>query len=196
MTSEQAVDLRADARSNRDQILLTALEVFAERGTDVPMKYLADRAGVGVGTLYRRFPDRDALLIATARAHLNRLAEMAETAVAREPSAWAALCRFLRECLILRLGALADAIEPAVHDMVRSEPRVGEVRTRVTDALAEMVGRAQRDGDLRDDIDAGVIGLLMTTRLHTRPGESNTKAVDRVLPILVDGLRARVPSTG
>ncbi|MEU6560827.1 TetR/AcrR family transcriptional regulator [Nocardia nova] len=194
MTPEPAGALRADARGNRDQILLTALEVFAERGTDVPMKYLADRAGVGVGTLYRRFPDRDALLIATARAHLNRLADMVETAVAEEPTAWAALCRFLRDCLILRLGALADAIEPAVHAMVRSEPRVGEVRARVTDAVADMVGRAQQDGDLRADVDADVLGLLLTTRLHTRPGESAAAAVDRVLPILVDGLRPRVPS--
>ncbi|MEV5648809.1 TetR/AcrR family transcriptional regulator [Nocardia sp. NPDC052254] len=196
MTPEQGSDLRADARSNRDQILLTALEVFAERGTDVPMKYIADRAGVGVGTLYRRFPDRDALLIATARAHLDRLADMAETAVAEESTAWAALCRFVRECLILRLGALADAIEPAVHTMVRSEPRVSEIRARVTDALTDLVGRAQQDGDLRHDIDAGLIGLIMTTRVHTQPGESNTTAVDRLLPILVDGLRARGPSAG
>ncbi|WP_227980815.1 TetR/AcrR family transcriptional regulator [Nocardia spumae] len=193
MPSELTGELRADARSNRDQILLTALEVFAERGTDVPMKYLADRAGVGVGTLYRRFPDRDTLVIATARAHLNRLAELAESALAEEPTAWDALCRFLRECLILRLGALADAIEPAVHTMVRADPRVGEVRTRVTDALAAMVERAQRDADLRRDVDADTIGLLLTTRLHIQPGESGEAAVDRVLPILVDGLRG--PST-
>ncbi|MFF0455531.1 TetR/AcrR family transcriptional regulator [Nocardia africana] len=181
--------LRADARSNRDHILLAALDVFAERGTDVPMKLIADRAGVGVGTLYRRFPDRDALVVATAQAHLDRLARMAESAGAEEASAWDGLCRFLRECALLRLGALAAAIEPAVHAMVRTDTRVGAVRTGVLDRIDALIRQAQRDGDLRTDVGLTEVGLLMTVQVYTQPGEPYPAAVDRVLAIVFDGLR-------
>lgn len=57
-----AETLRADARGNRDQIVAAALVLFRDKGIDVSMKEVADHAGVGVGTLYRRFPDRDALI--------------------------------------------------------------------------------------------------------------------------------------
>lgn len=180
--------LRADARSNRDHILLAALDVFAERGTDVPMKLIADRAGVGVGTLYRRFPDRDALVVATAQAHLDRLARMAESAGAQEATAWAGLCRFLRECALLRLGALAAAIEPAVHTMVRTDSRVSAVRASVLDRIDALIRRAQQDGDLRTDIGSTEVGLIMTLQVYAQPGESYPAAVDRVLAIVFDGL--------
>ncbi|WP_063000267.1 TetR/AcrR family transcriptional regulator [Nocardia mikamii] len=181
--------LRADARSNRDHLLLAALDVFAERGTDVPMKLIADRAGVGVGTLYRRFPDRDALVVATARAHLDRLARMADSAGAEEATAWDGLRRFLRECALLRLGALAAAIEPAVHAMVRTDPSVGAVRAGVLDRIGELIRRAQRDGDLRTDIGLPEVGLLMTVQVYAQPGEPYPAAVERVLAIVFDGLR-------
>ncbi|MBF5000175.1 TetR/AcrR family transcriptional regulator [Nocardia sp. BSTN01] len=181
--------LRADARSNRDHLLLAALDVFAERGTDVPMKLIADRAGVGVGTLYRRFPDRDALVVATAQAHLDRLARMAGSAGAEEATAWDGLRRFLRECALLRLGALAAAIEPAVHAMVRTDTRVGAVRAGVLERIDELIRRAQQDGDLRTDVGVTEVGLLMTVQVYAQPGESYPAAVDRVLAIVFDGLR-------
>ncbi|MEV6768103.1 helix-turn-helix domain-containing protein [Nocardia sp. NPDC051030] len=186
--------LRADARSNRDQILSAALAVFRERGTEVPMKEIADRAGVGVGTLYRRFPDRDALITATARAHLERLADMAATSSREESSAWLALTRFLRECAEMRLGAMFSAIEPAAHLAVQSDPRLTETRTSVTDLITQMTRQAQDDGDLRTDLTPEDIGHLMTLQIYTRAAESHSSAINRVLAIVLDGLRPQANS--
>lgn len=181
--------LRADARSNRDQILVAALDVFRERGTEVPMKDIADRAGVGVGTLYRRFPDRDALIVGAARAHLERLADLAETAAREEPTAWAALRRFLGECVDIRLGALAAAIEPAVHAEIKADPRLFEVRDAIIESLARLTAQAQSDGDLRTDIGPEDIAMLMTVQVYVRPGAPYSEAAQRVLALALDGLR-------
>ncbi|WP_330182344.1 TetR/AcrR family transcriptional regulator [Nocardia sp. NBC_01503] len=190
-TAEQ---LRADARSNRDQIIDAALAVFRERGTDIPMKEIADRAGVGVGTLYRRFPDRDALLIATTRAHLERLAELAATAWREERTAWGGMRRFLRECVEMQLGAQSSAIGPTVHKAMHADPRLTEVRAAVVDLVARMTVQAQADGDLRPDVGPEDIALIMTVQVYTREGESYLEAVDRVMTIMVDGLRPQPDS--
>ncbi|WP_067699057.1 TetR/AcrR family transcriptional regulator [Nocardia jejuensis] len=191
-TTEQ---LRADARSNRDQILNAALAVFRERGTDVPMKEIAERAGVGVGTLYRRFPDRDALLIATARAHLQRLADLAATAWREERTAWLGMRRFLRECVEMQLGAQSSAIGPSVHQAMHADPRLLDMRAGVVDLVRRMTARAQADGDLRTDIGPDDVALLMTVQVYTRENESYTDAVDRVMTIMMDGLRPPGHST-
>src|SRR4051812_21699365 len=96
--------LRADARRNRDQIITTARSVFAERGYDVPMDEIARAAGVGVGTLYRRFPDRDALVRAVATDSLTRIVGEARAAEAEEPTAWQALVRFLTRSAELQVS--------------------------------------------------------------------------------------------
>ncbi|WP_194853033.1 TetR/AcrR family transcriptional regulator [Nocardia sp. SYP-A9097] len=187
--SSTAEQLRADARSNRDQILNAALAVFRERGTEVPMKEIADRAGVGVGTLYRRFPDRDALLTGTARAHLQRLADLAATAWREEHTAWRGICRFVRECAEMQLGAQSSALAPAYHRAMHADPGLVEVRATVVDLLARMTAQAQADGDLRPDIGPEDIGLLMTVQVYTREDESYPDAVDRIMRIMLDGLR-------
>lgn len=184
-----AEQLRADAQSNRDQILSAALAVFRERGTEVPMKEIADRAGVGVGTLYRRFPDRDALLVATAQAHLERLGELAATAWREERTAWLGMCRFLQECVRMQLGAQSSAIGPSVHQAMHADPRLIDVRAAVVDLVARMTAQAQADGDLRTDIGPDDVALLMTVQVYTRENESYFDAVDRVMRIVTDGLR-------
>ncbi|WP_040783337.1 TetR/AcrR family transcriptional regulator [Nocardia pneumoniae] len=182
--------MRADAQSNRDQILAAALIAFRERGIDVPMKEIADRAGVGVGTLYRRFPDRDALLSAIAQPYLTDLAERAATARREEPTAWAALSRFLRECALARLGALAGAVEPALHARIQADPRLTETRSTIIDLIAAMTTEAQAEGALRPDVTAADIARLMTVQIYTRPGEDADAATRRVIELLLDGLRS------
>ncbi|WP_067827245.1 TetR/AcrR family transcriptional regulator [Nocardia inohanensis] len=185
-TAEQ---LRADARGNRDQILNAALDAFRDHGTEVPMKEIADRAGVGVGTLYRRFPDRDALIVGVSHAHLSRLADLATAASDAEPTAWAALTRFLGECLELRLGALASAIEPTLHRAIKVHADLHEVRDRLTDRIDRMIEQARAAGDLRADIPADDVKLLMTLQVYTGPGDPDPAAAARVLRIVLDGLR-------
>ncbi|MBB5913507.1 AcrR family transcriptional regulator [Nocardia transvalensis] len=186
-----ADQLRADARSNRDQILAAAQTVFREQGVDVPMKEIADRAGVGVGTLYRRFPDRGALISAAAQAYLQSLADLAATARAEEDRAWPALRRFLRECAELRLGATASAIEPALHADIRADPGLTDIRANVSEQVARLTAQAQVDGDLRTDVDAQDVSRLMTLQIYVRPDESYDRAVQRTMDIVLDGLRAR-----
>ncbi|MFE6858916.1 TetR/AcrR family transcriptional regulator [Nocardia sp. NPDC057668] len=181
--------LRADAQGNRDQILSAALAVFRERGTEVPMKEIADRAGVGVGTLYRRFPDRDALVTAVADAHLRRLADMVATAGREEATAWLGLGRFLRECAEMRLGALSSAIEPAAHRAIQHDPRLTGVRDSIVGHITDLTERAHRDGELRADAGPGDIAVLMTLQIYVRDAESYADAVRRVLAVVLDGLR-------
>lgn len=181
--------LRADAQRNRDQIVAAAQIHFRESGFDVPMEEIARGAGVGVGTLYRRFPDRDSLIWATAQAVLRDLADMAETAWREEPDAWAALCRFLRGCAERRLGALASAIEPRLHASIQSDPELRSSRQTVSDLVERMTAAAKADGAMRPDVSPAEVGLLMTVRIYTPSDMSDDQAMRRVVDIVLDGLR-------
>ncbi|NJP92964.1 TetR/AcrR family transcriptional regulator [Nonomuraea sp. FMUSA5-5] len=186
----EAQGLRADARRNRELIVAAARELFLEQGVDVALEEVARRAGVGIGTLYRRFPDRDALLHAVGEQTLTRLAGLAEAAWAEEPDAWHALRRFLRGCAELRLGELSSKLEPHLHQPLRAGHDLRELRQRSIDLLLRMTERAQADGHLRPDIGPGDLALLMTLHVHTPPGLPAGEAVARVTEIVLDGLRA------
>lgn len=181
--------LRADARRNRQQVVTAALALFREKGIDVPMEEIAARAGVGVGTLYRRFPDRDALIRAAAQAALRDQVDRAEAALQEEPSAWHAVCRFLRECVELRLGALMSAIEPRLHADIRTDPEVGEMRQELIDLIDRMTAKAKEEGAMRRDVGREEIGSLMTLQIYTPPDGSDEQALRRVVEIMLDGLR-------
>jgi len=182
--------LRADARANRDQVLAAARELFATRGVDVSMKDIADRAGVGVGTLYRRFPDRDALISAAAEAHLWDLAFALQTARREERTAWLALRRFLHKCIDGGIGALAAAIEPSLHTRIQQSAEVKAARAAIGDILVDLIRQAQADGDLRPDAGPDDIALLMTVQVYLRPDQSRSQAAERVADLIFQGLRA------
>lgn len=183
--------LRADARANRDHIIAAARAVFGERGLDVPMKDIADRAGVGVGTLYRRFPDREALVSAMANEHLSGLLQALEAASREEDSAWLALRRFLGECISSRLGALAAVLEPSLHSRIQADPQLARVRADLGAAIARLTRQAQADGDMRRDAEPQDVALLMTIQVYVRPEQSPAEAVARVLAVILEGMRAR-----
>src|SRR5215217_6480208 len=105
--------MRADARRNYEQLLAAAGELVAERGPQVPLDDVARRAGVGIATLYRRFPDREALLRALVLEALRRTREAAEEA-AQGDDAFEALATYLRDALALRVSA----IMPQVLDLI------------------------------------------------------------------------------
>src|SRR5829696_2163921 len=88
--------LRADAERNRERILAAAREVFAERGLDAPFDAIAQRAGVGQATLYRRFPRREDLIVACFAPNLAEYAAAVEEAL-RVPDAWTGFCGFLEQ---------------------------------------------------------------------------------------------------
>ena len=93
MTSPTALPLRSDAKRNREQLIAAAARTFVAGGPDVPMEEIARAAGVGVGTLYRRFADRESLMVAVAQTSLDTLLGRVRAAAAEEPRAWDALVR-------------------------------------------------------------------------------------------------------
>lgn len=188
--------LRADARSNRDQIVASALILFRDKGIDVSMKEVADHARVGVGTLYRRFPDREALIYAASHAYLTGLAEGVTTAAREEPDAWSALRRFLHECARTGVGAFASSVEPVLHSRIRVDAHLTEVRATVVAAIGDLVTRAHADGTLRPDVDVGDVARLMTVQIYSRPDEEPTAAIARVVDLLLDGISIGPRSAG
>ncbi|EWY40996.1 TetR family transcriptional regulator [Skermanella stibiiresistens SB22] len=139
--------LRADARKNRELILSAAEELFLERGADVPLEEVAKRAGVGIGTLYRRFPTREALLAATSN---ERFLSLAEASRARDPdlAPGDAVRAYLEELardastyqsLAASIGTViqcgtpgCDAITAEGHRLLRRGQEAGTIRRDVT----------------------------------------------------------------
>ena len=139
--------LRADAERNRRRILDAAGKSFAERGLEVPLDEIAERAGVGIATLYRRFPSREDLI---AAAFADKLAEYAETAerALRAPDPWIGFCGFVEHMCALQAGdrGFTDVITLTLNCTTAQAQR-----DRAHGAFAGLVRRAQDAGVLRDD---------------------------------------------
>ncbi|MFI2285713.1 TetR/AcrR family transcriptional regulator [Nocardia beijingensis] len=169
--------MRADAQRNRDRILEAARDAVAERGADAPMELIARRAGVGVGTLYRRFPDRSGLLAALAEQYVHELMDALDCAAAAEPDAWAAIRAFVVYGVEMGRGAVAAALAGT------SAP---QARQALAQRLDELVRQAQGDGAMRSDVDTGdLMELLNVFACH--PGVIPA----RFLPLMLDGLEQR-----
>ncbi|MBG6069876.1 TetR/AcrR family transcriptional regulator [Micromonospora ureilytica] len=186
--------LRADARHNREQIIEAARALIAERGVEVPMEEVARRAGVGAATLYRRFPDREALVRGVALDGFDRVVAIARDAEDEEPDAWGALARFVRRASAeLRLATWLSIWFTSTWQQLRAEPEEQRLRQALLKILDRLVRRAQADGDLRPDVDAGDLTLMMALLLRPLPGlraELTQRSVDRYLILMLEGLRA------
>lgn len=188
-----AEELRADARRNRELILAAARRLLVEHGPDHPLEDIAKAAGVGVGTLYRRFPDRTALIDAVIDDGMDQLVASAEEALRAEPDAWSALCRFVRFCITFRLGGLTTIIDPRRHDEIRLTPETIAKRKTLTVALGRMVRGAQADGALRTDVGVGDLGFVINVHVRQAAGLADlAERVDaRIAELLLAGLRAQ-----
>ena len=173
--------MRADALRNRSAIASAALRLAGERGDAVSMEDIAREAGVGVGTLYRHFPDRRALLEDIAVDTLRELLEATRAEVGRTP-AWEALLRIVDHCVTLPLALTKSLItdEP-------ERPELPELEAEVIALIAEIAADAQRQGDLRADVPpAEVVGVL-----NVAVCRCGARADDHLTRVLLDGLRAR-----
>lgn len=190
--------LRADARRNREQIIVAARGVFAERGFDVPMDEIARAAKVGVGTLYRRFPDRDALIRGVATDSLTQVLDEARRAAAEEPSAWQALVRFLTRSAELQFSLQMTPLTPGAIAVLAGDPAIGGLRDELLDQLDHLVRAAQHEGRLRADVGTGDVAQLSALILRPLPARDREIArmsASRCTAILIDGLLARPGST-
>lgn len=181
--------LRRDAALNRERLLAAASELFAERGLDVTLNDIAHHAGVGVGTAYRRFPNKEAVIDALFEQRLEEVADVARTAI-EEPDAWQGLVTFLERSLSMQFGD--RGLNQIMNDPSLGDERVQDARDRVAPLLTALVGRAKSQGSVRADFDQSDIVFLQVA-LSAIMDSSRTVAPDlyrRYLAMFLDGIRA------
>ncbi|OBG27573.1 TetR/AcrR family transcriptional regulator [Mycobacterium sp. 852002-51057_SCH5723018] len=182
--------LRADAKLNRDKILTAAAELFAERGLSVPLEEIAMRAGVGVATLYRRFPTRADLAAAAFERNISRYTRTVDRAVANH-QAWEGFSTLVFELCELQAGdaGLRDLLTTAFPASSVVEQRINETVEKVK----VLIGRAQAEGSLRSDVVVAdiVVMLLANAGVLRATGTSAPNAWRRFAALMVDAFRAR-----
>ncbi len=190
---EAARPLRADARRNYGQILAAARDLFVEQGSGASLEEIARRAGVGIGTLYRRFADRQTLMRAVVLDALTQTREAAEAAAREETSAFDALTRYMHAALELRVSAVIPALLDQIDldDAVLLPAREASARS-----VERLVDAAHAEGSLSDEVTFGDIGLMLVRLARPLPGpiapELNQELAHRHLDLLVAGLRSAV----
>lgn len=155
--SQPARLLRADAERNRKRILAAAAELFTERGLEPSLDDVARHAGVGVGTVYRRFPDKASLADALFDERIDALVAMAEQAQA-EPDAWAALVSFLEHSA--EMLASDRGLRQILMYAGQGHDRVICARDRMRPAIESLLKRAQADGQVRADLAATDVPII------------------------------------
>ena len=178
---------RADARRNRAQILAAAETVFAEEGLGVPVDEVARRAGVGVGTLYRHFPTKEALFEAVIVHHMETLRDEA-LALADSTEPGAALFQFLG--YLAREGASKRNIVEALSGAgINVKAAAGSAKEELEGAAAHLLERAQHAGQVRADVTlADLVGLVMGA-CSFAGGDVEGCSSSRMMAIVCDGLR-------
>src|SRR6266581_4234452 len=182
--------LRADAERNRAAILAAAREVFAEQGLEAPLEEIAARAGVGIATLYRRFPAREQLVAAALVEKITQYAEAAEQALA-VPDPWAGFVSFVDRICELQAGdrGLSDLLSMALP----ADEQAEQLRRLANDHVIELVERAKAAGQLREDFVGEDLLLLLIANaavVHvTRPDAPD--AWRRFVALALDGFQRR-----
>ncbi len=189
MTQVAGRPLRADARRNRERVLIAAREVFAEQGREAQMDDVARRAEVGVGTVYRHFPTKEALIDALVAEAFGQLLVVAKEQAARTDDAWDALVTTLWAGAEILAGDRAlSLIMTEMYGPVNVDI---DIQREMHETMTVLVARAQASGELRADAILDDVPMLMcgigtaTAKPHMVPD-----AWRRHLAIVIDGLRA------
>jgi AcrR family transcriptional regulator len=182
--------LRRDAQRNREAIVAAARQVFCDHGLEAPLEEIARRAGVGIGTLYRRFPSRvqllDAVLADTVQAHVAA----AERALAMEDP-WDGFAYYLEQTC--RLQAADRGLNDAMGMRFQGATAMEAAKARLFDLVAQVVDRAQQNGQLRADLtleDLAFVSWANTRILPACQAAGVPDAWRRHLGLLLDGFRA------
>jgi AcrR family transcriptional regulator len=183
--------MRADAVRNRHRILESAATALAESGPDVALEEIAARAGVGIGTLYRHFPDRFGLLVEVYRSELEALTSLgAELESSDDPGA--ALRQFLRANLEFsrRHRSLAADVIAAGIALQGDSAAVVSPCALICDRATELIERAQRAGAIRSDVDVEhVMRLVGGIAMATEDAATDPELSTRLLGLVLDGLQ-------
>lgn len=182
--------LRADAQRNLEAILEAAAEAFAECGSDAGVADIARRAGVGQATIFRRFETKDDLLAAVVVSKARTLVDAAQEEL-DSPRAWEGLTRFMARAVELNMRD--RSLFEAVAERLMHDPRFLELHGELTALIGELVGRAKAEGDLRKDVCAQDIPILVcgVAQAGTTVGVAGPDLWRRYLQVVVDGLQAQ-----
>lgn len=181
--------LRADAERNRRRILEAAEEVFAERGLDAGLDQIAVHAGLGVGTVYRRFPDKNTLIDELFEEKLAEFVEVAEECAAIE-DAWVGLTTFIARGSVLQGENFG--LRQLIGGRESSRELVQRPRTRLQPLIAGMVERAKQSGKLRPDFEVLDVPVAENMLAHVigLADEIAPDAWRRYYTMIIDGMRA------
>jgi AcrR family transcriptional regulator len=185
--------LRADALRNRRRILDAAAEAFAEGGLEVGVAEIARRAGVGAGTIFRRFPSKEDLVVAIIQERIGQMVEMAEEGCAQQ-DAGEAFRRFVRAGIELQVRD--RGFFDAVVSRIGADPRLREARDRLLEVSERLLTRAQDAGAVRRDLSAQDVPVLMCAAAGT-PGPLIASQPDiwrRYANVILDGLKPECAS--
>jgi AcrR family transcriptional regulator len=182
--------LRADAERNRQRLLTAAKELFAQRGVDVTLDEIARHAGVGTGTAYRRFPNKDALIEALMADRIAEIGAIAEECLL-DPDPWRAFAGFFERGLALM--AADRGLKEVIFSPGRGRERVAHARRAIAPVVARLVQRAVDAGVVRSDIgttDVPIINFMLTTVVELSR-DVEPELYKRYLAIVLDGLRVK-----
>jgi len=188
MTAAPARALRKDAARNRERLLTAARELFAERGLQVTLNDIAHHAGVGVGTAYRRFANKEEVIDALFEEGLQEIAAMAQAGLA-QPDAWEGLVGFLEGSLQRQFGDLG--LNQIMNNADLGDERVADARDRIAPLITQLVDRAKEQGTVRPDLDQSDL-VLIQAALSAIMERSRTVEPDlyrRYLALFLDGIR-------
>lgn len=200
MTDITSVDpaekpLRRDAERNRRRILDAARELFAQRGLGVTLNDIAHHAGVGVGTVYRRFPDKSVLIEGLFEESFEEIVARMQTALA-DPDPWHGIVRFLE-------GQFeAQANDRGLKELITEAPggleRIARLRGRLLPMSERLVQRARRAGVVRPDIQPSdfAITQLMIGAVLDVSHDVDPELWRRYLALLLRGMSARPEELG
>ncbi|MCK2216552.1 TetR/AcrR family transcriptional regulator [Actinomadura sp. ATCC 31491] len=184
--------MRADARRNLARIVEAAAEVMAERGPGAPMEAIARRAGVGVGTLYRRFPDRHALLAAVGDHYVHAMTAALDRIAGETATAWDTIAAFVAWAAEPGRATLASALAELPEEAYTERPGFAGARAAWAERLGALVGRAQKEGAMRPDVGvADLVHLLNVFTCHPDRLPAPVAADPRrYLRLMLDGMKA------
>jgi AcrR family transcriptional regulator len=180
--------LRKDAERNRKRILQAAAEVFSERGLDATLDDVARRAGVGVGTVYRRFPDKETLVAELFQDRIDDLVAVAGKACAADDP-WTGLVSYLEHVSATMSGDMG--LRQMMLFATYGKDRVAYAREQMRPVVARLVARAQEAGQLRGDFSATDVPMiaLMLSKATEYAAPARPGLWQRYLALIVDSLR-------
>jgi AcrR family transcriptional regulator len=182
--------LRADAERNRQRLLAAAKDLFATRGLDVTLDEVARHAGVGTGTAYRRFPNKDALIDALMVDRIGEIAAIAGECL-EEPDPWVGLTSYFERALALQ--AADRGLKDVLFSSGRGRERSAHARRQIAPVVTKLVNRAKEAGVVRQEIDTSdvpLINFMLNTIVDFSRG-IEPELYKRYLAIVLDGLRPR-----